>query len=194
MLRRTKSKWFARNRERDPAAIASATAFTIWRLGLNSIKRMRNAQFEIEANAQYFAFLREYLVFLIQVADRLIVERFDLETRTAFISALVHKLADLLADNQADLIGGERTDIRRAFIDLVNQRAEDYATFGFDANSGPDFDFVRYCAHLLLDVFGDADRAWLIDQIMTIEAPDALETLKPLLANLVATAGSPVHA
>jgi hypothetical protein len=187
MLKRTKSKWFARSRPRDPATIASAVAFTIWRLGLDSIKRMRAAQFSIEADARYFAFLREYLVFLVQVADRLVVPRTDLETRTAFLTALCHRLADLLAENQGDLIGGDPATIRREFIDLVNERAESYATFGFDAN-GPDFDFVRYCAHLLLDLFNAADRAWLIDQIISIEAPAAVETLAPLLDNLVSTA------
>jgi hypothetical protein len=187
MLRRTKSKWFARARARDPATLASAVAFTTWRLGLESIKRMRAAQFSIEADARYFAFLREFLVFLIQIADRLVAPRCDLATRSAFLNALCHRLAELLAENQADLVGGDRAAIRRAFIDLVNQRAEDYATFGFDAN-GPDFAFARYCAHLLLDVAEAGDRAWLVDQIISIESPAAIETLRPLLDNLVATA------
>lgn len=187
MLRRTKSKWFARERARDPATLAGAVAFTTWRLGLESIRRMRAAQFSIEADARYFAFLREFLVFLIQIADRLVAPRCDLATRSVFLHALCHRLADLLAENQSDLVGGERAEIRRAFIDLVNQRAEDYATFGFGAH-GPDFDFARYCAHLMLDVALDADRAWLVDQIVSIEAPAAIETLRPLLDNLVASA------
>lgn len=190
MLRRTKSKWFARGRARDPAAIASAVAFTSWRLALESIKRLRSAQFTIDADARYFAFLREYLVFLVHVADRLVAPRCDLATRTAFLTALCHRLGDLLAENQADLLGGEPVAIRRAFIDLVNDRAEGYAQFGFGA-SGPDFDFARYAAHLLLDVFDTADRAWLVDQIVSFEAPAAVETLKPLVENLVTTtAGS----
>jgi hypothetical protein len=187
MLRRTKSKWFARDRPRDPATIASAVAFTAWRLALQSIQRMRKAHFTIDADARYFAFLSEYLVFLVQVADRLVQTRCDLEARTAFVTALCHRLGDLLAENQSDLIGGDPAAIRRAFIDVVNDRAEGYASFGFDA-AGPDFPFMRYCAHLMLDVFDASDRAWLVDQIVSIEAPAAVETLKPLLDNLVATA------
>lgn len=187
MLRRTKSKWFARERPRDPAVIASAVAFTNWRLALESIKRMRSAQFSIDAGERYFAFVREFLVFLVQVSDRLVAPRCDLAVRIEFLSALCHRLGELLGENQADLLGGDRVAIRRAFIDLVNQRAEDYATFGF-SESGPDFDFVRYCAHQLLDEADASDRAWLVDQIISIEAPAAIETLKPLLENLVATA------
>ena len=187
MLRRTKSKWFARDRPRDPATLASAVAFTIWRLGLESIKRMRSAQFSIDAGARYFVFLREFLVFLVQIADRLVAPRCDLPTRIAFLSALCHRLGDLLGENQSDLIGGDPVAIRRVFIDLVNQRAEDYATFGFDAN-GPDFAFARYCAHQLLDEAEATDRAWLVDQIISIETPAAIDTLRPLLDNLVATA------
>jgi hypothetical protein len=191
MLRRTKSKWFARGRPRDPAAIASAVAFTSWRLALESIKRLRSAQFTLDADARYFAFLREYLVFLAQVADRLVAPRCDLETRTAFLTALCHRLADLLAENQSDLLGGDAAAIRREFIDLVNDRAEGYAAFGFGAD-GPDFAFARYAGHLLLDVFVAADRAWLVDQVISIEAPAAVETLKPLVENLVATTSGSV--
>lgn len=187
MLRRTKSKWFARDRARDPASIASVVAFTSWRLALESIKRMRSARFSIDADARYFAFLREFLVFLIQVADRLVAPRCDLATRTEFLTALCHRLGELLGENQADLLGGDAVAIRRAFIDLVNERAEDYAAFGFDQN-GPDFEFARYCAHQLLGEADATDRAWLVDQIISIETPAALETMRPLLDNLVTTA------
>ncbi|HTT12401.1 MAG TPA: hypothetical protein VMG60_16055 [Burkholderiaceae bacterium] len=187
MLRRTKSRWFARNRPRDPASIASAVAFTSWRVALESIKRMRAARFSIDADARYFVFLREFLVFLIQVADRLVAPRCDLATRAEFLTVLCHRLGELLAENQAELLGGDAMALRRAFIDLVNERAEDYATFGFDQN-GPDFAFARYCAHQLLGEADETDQAWLVDQIVAIEAPAAIDTLRPLVDNLVATA------
>jgi len=187
VLRRTKSRWFARNRPRDPASIASAVAFTSWRVALESIKRMRAARFSIDADARYFVFLREFLVFLIQVADRLVAPRCDLATRAEFLTVLCHRLGELLAENQAELLGGDAMALRRAFIDLVNERAEDYATFGFDQN-GPDFAFARYCAHQLLGEADETDQAWLVDQIVAIEAPAAIDTLRPLVDNLVATA------
>ena len=78
---RTKSRWFNRAKARDPETLAGVAAFTAWRLGLNTIKRMRSAHFEIEASPQYFAFLLEYLVFLIQVADRFAFSRLSLPQR-----------------------------------------------------------------------------------------------------------------
>lgn len=187
MLRRTKSKWFARDRARDPAAIASVVAFSSWRVALEAIKRLRTAQFSIDADARYFAFLREFLVFQIQVADRLVAPRCDLATRTQFLTVLCHRLGELLGENQASLLGGDALAIRRAFIDLVNARADDYAGFGFD-DRGPDFAFSRYCAHALLEQAHERDRAWLVDQVVTFEAPAVVDTLRPLVDNLVATA------
>ena len=61
-LRRTKSRFFDKNKARDPATLASVVAFTAWRLGLNTIKRMRSAQFEIEASPQYFEVLRHFVI------------------------------------------------------------------------------------------------------------------------------------
>jgi len=116
-----------------------------------------------------------------------VMTRCHLETRTAFLNALCHRLADLLAENQSELVGGDALEIRRAFIDLINERAEGYAELGF-TDDGPDFAFARYAGHLLLDAFEGNDRAWLVDQIISIETPAAVETLKPLVENLVSTA------
>ena len=66
------------------AALAAARAGARTLLATQSlatIGQMRKAQFEIEASPQYFAVLREYLVFLIQVADRLALARLTLPER-----------------------------------------------------------------------------------------------------------------
>lgn len=187
---RTKSRWFNRAKARDPETLASVAAFTAWRLGLNTIKRMRSAHFEIEASPQYFAFLVEYLVFLIQVADRFAFSRLSLPQRRAFTVSMVKRLADQLAENQSRLLGDDHDTIRRNFIDQFNTRADDYATLGFDDKCGPDFAFMRYCSHALRDVVAPEDRAWIADQLMTIEAPEAIETLRRVLDTAVTTAGS----
>jgi antitoxin component HigA of HigAB toxin-antitoxin module len=190
ILRRTKSRFFAKDKARDPETLASVAAFTSWRLGLNTIKRMRSAQFEIEANPQYFAFLREYLIFLIQVADRFAFSRLSLSERRVFTVSMVKRLAEQLAENQSRLIGDAHEDVRRGFIDLFNTRADEYAASGFDDSKGPDFSFMRICSHALLAVAAPPDRAWITDQLMSIEAPEAVETLHKLMENVVRTAGS----
>ncbi len=189
-LLRTKSRFFSKDKARDPATLASVAAFTTWRLGLATIKNMRSAQFEIEASPQYFAFLREYLVFLISVADRFAFTRLSLPERRVFTVSMVRRLAEQQAENQARLLGGDESEIRRSFIDCFNARSDDYASFDFDEKTGPDFAFMRYCSHALLDVVAAKDRAWVADQVMSIEAPEAVETLRKVLDNVVGTAGS----
>jgi len=189
-LRRTKSRFFAKDKARDPETLASVAAFTTWRLGLNTIKRMRSAQFEIEASPQYFAFLREYLIFLIQVADRFCFPRLSLPERRAFTTSMVKHLAEQLAENQSRLLGDAHDEVRHGFIDLFNTRADEYAECGFDDSKGPDFAFMRTCSHALQNVVTSPDRVWVTDQVMSIEAPEAVETLRRLIDNVVATAGS----
>lgn len=190
MLRRTKSRFFAKDKARDPQTLASIAAFTAWRLALNAIKRMRSAQFEIEASAQYFAFLREYLVFLIQVADRFAFARLPLPERRVFTVSMVRRLAEQQAENQSRLLGDPHDEVRRGFIDLFNARADQYAECGFDDAKGPDLDFMRTCSLALQAVVAPPDRAWITDQVMSIEAPEAAETLRRVVDNAVRTAGS----
>jgi hypothetical protein len=189
-LRRTKSRFFDKRKARDPAILASVAAFTAWRLGLATIQRMRRAQFEIEASPQYFEVLREYLVFLIQVADRFAFARLSLPERRVFTVSMVKRLAELLAENQSRLLDHDYATVRSGFIDLFNSRADDYAQHGFDERNGPDFAFMRCCSLALLAVAAAQDRAWVTDQVMSIEAPEAVETLRKVLDNLVGTAGS----
>ena len=188
---RTKSKWFAKEQTREPQVLAGAIALNIWRLGLHSINRMRSAQFEIEATRQYFDFLREYLVFLNHVVDRFAFERLTSDERQKFTSALVKKTAEFLSENEARLLGGKEAPIIEQFIQSFNQRGEDYATFGLDAGV-PDFAFMRYCGFQLAEVVSVQDRHWVMDQVMAIEAPEAIDTLIKLMDNLFATAGKTV--
>ena len=149
VLRRTKSRFFAKDRARDPETLASVAAFTTWRLGINTIKHMRSAQFEIEASPQYFAFLREYLIFLIQVADRFAFSRLSLPERRVFTVSMVKRLSEQQAENQSRLLGDAYDEVRRGFIDRFNERADPYAECGFDDARGPDLDFMRTCSHAL---------------------------------------------
>ncbi|HEX6363479.1 MAG TPA: hypothetical protein VFZ93_11005, partial [Albitalea sp.] len=74
---RIRSHWFRDPARRSPAEHASAMAFIAWRVARNMLERMRRAQFDIDAGPAYFAFMREVLVFLIQVADRMAFRRLD---------------------------------------------------------------------------------------------------------------------
>lgn len=189
-LRRTKSRFFNKDKARDPATLASVAAFTAWRLGLATIKQMRTAQFEIEAGPQYFEVLREYLVFLVQVADRLALARLSLPERRQFTVSMVKRLAELVAENESRLLAEDERPIRQQFIDLFNSRADDYAQVDFGEGIGQDVAFMRLASVALTKAVAPQDRAWVADQVMSFEAPAAVKTLRKVIDDLVGTAGS----
>src|SRR4030067_731362 len=102
---RIKSHWFQSEREKTPQEIAGAMAFTIWRIAHKALKNTRKANFEIAIGPQYFSFLSEFLVFLIQVADRIAYRQHPAEARFAFTSALANRVAETLAENKSRLMG-----------------------------------------------------------------------------------------
>lgn len=134
---RLKTHWFKPGAPKTPEQQAGATGFVIWRVSIQMLKRMRGAQFDIEAGTAYFDFVREVLVFLVLVADRLAHQRFDAETRVLFTTALVKHVADTLQGNEEDLLGLRPADAVSAqdqFIDLFNELAGHYAEFDDDPN------------------------------------------------------------
>lgn len=187
---RLKTHWFRPGVSRPPEEQAGATGFVIWRVAIQMLKRMRLAQFDIPAGPAYFAFVREVLVFLVLVADRLAHARFDEDTRAAYTTALVRHVADTLQGNEQDLLGPrppESPSAQDEFIDLFNELAPHYAEFGGDPQSTefmPDFAFMRYLGHRLEATLPEKDRYWVIEQITAAEAPDAVALIQRTLRDL----------
>jgi hypothetical protein len=183
---RIKSHWFKSEREKTPQEIAGALAFTIWRIADNALKNTRRANFEIAIGAQYFLFLTEFLVFLIQVADRIAHRQLPAEVRFAFTSALANRVAETLAENQSRLMGNNIAEHKQHFIDKLNQRAEEYADFNYGSD-GPEFAFIRYLAFCMREVMDEKDVEWVIDQMMSIEAPEAVDMVEKTMRDLFET-------
>ena len=182
---RIKSHWF-KNRKRTPQEIAGALAFVIWRIGDNALKNTRSARFEIAIGTQYFSFLIEFLVFLIQVADRIAYRRLSAEDRLAFTCALAHRVAETLAENQSRLMGGSIEKHKQYFIDKLNRRAGEYAEFEYGTD-GPEFAFTRYLGFSMREVMDEKDSNWIIDQMMSVAAPEAVEMVEKTLRDLFET-------
>ena len=181
---RIKSRWFRGDTERPAAEHASAMAFIVWRVAQNMLKRMRGADFAIDAGRPYLDFMREVLVFLVAVTDRLAHERLGADGRVPFTEALVRHLARTLQENEDDLIGAPPPGAPAhgdTFIDLVNEVVQHYAEFGADPSPPPgtrgfhpDFGFMRYLGTRLEPTVPVAERRWVLDQVMAIEAPEAV--------------------
>ena len=194
---RIKSRWFRPGAAHGPAEQAGAMAFIVFRVGRRVLERMRGADFDIDAGPPYFAFLREVLVFLIAVIDRIAAARLPADDRVAFTTALVRHVARTLAGNEDDLLGvpdahatGTASHVE-TFIDLVNEVVPHYAEFGADPRATdpalgfePDFAFLRYLGSRLEPTLPAKDRLWVIDQVMAIEAPEALATVQRSLREL----------
>jgi hypothetical protein len=189
---RIKSQWFKSDREKPPQEIAGAMAFTIWRIADNALKNTRKANFEIAIGPQYFSFLTEFLVFLIQVADRIAHRQLSAEARFTFTSTLANRVAETLAENQSRLMGDGIAEHKQQFIDKLNQRAGEYADFNYNSG-GPEFAFTRYLAYCMREVMDEKDVEWVIDQMMSIEAPEAVDMVEGTMRNLYEAEPRPIR-
>ncbi len=181
---RVKSQWFNSGRAKTPQEIAGAAAFIGWRIAQNALKNMRAAGFEIEVGEPYFAFLSEFLVFLVQMGDRIAFRHFGAEERIAFTTAMANRVAENLAENRANLMGGEFGAHKSAFIELLNLRADEYSKFDYEKDAD-NFSFLRCLGLCMQDVVGDRDKTWVVDQVMASEAPEAIATLERGMSGLL---------
>jgi len=195
---RLKSHWFNEEAQKTPEQNAGAMGFITWRLAQQMIKRMRGAGFDIDIGEPYFAFMREALVFLGAVIDRIAHARMDGPARQRFTTALVLKLAEYVQENEGEyLAAAAPSAYADRFIDLYNEVQGHYAEFGADAGTTdeagftPDFAFYRYLGHRLEPVLPPKDRRWVIDQIMAVEAPEVVETVQRAMRDLFAAGGRP---
>ena len=97
---RIKTRWFKSGETKSETEQAGAMAFIVWRVAQQMLKRMRGAQFDIDAGPQYFAFMREVLVFLVAVTDRIAHARLSAAGRAEFTVALVRHLARTLQESE----------------------------------------------------------------------------------------------
>lgn len=194
MAVRIKTHWFQEGRERGPSQQASVMAAAIWKTAVNGLNGLRKAKFAVDVGPPYIAVLTEFVLFLAAVADRiayLSAER-DAKTdagwREAFTVALARRLADIYRDNLENLVGPWHPAGRfgtlvepapggyaQYFIALLNERMAEYADFDY-ADDGPAFAFTRYFGSCIEEALPDVeDRKWALDQIMAVQAPEAIE-------------------
>lgn len=186
MTVRIKRHWFRDEGERGPADAASAMAAAIWKTSVHGLQAVRKARFAVEVGMPFVGVLAEFLAFLITAADRIAYRHDDGDWRRAFTTALATRLAEIYQDNLDYLVGsagdGEQ---KRRFIDLVNARMGEYAEFEY-AEDGPDFGFRRYFGSRIEAMLGDPDdRRWVLDQIMSVQAPEAVEVVERGLRGLL---------
>ncbi|HSN20356.1 MAG TPA: hypothetical protein VLS49_06750 [Usitatibacter sp.] len=183
---RSKVHWFRREAPKAPREVAGALVLVAWAAARRMVGALRKAGFDIEAGPGYFAFLFEALAFQIQIAWRVAYRRYGDEERIAFIDALARGTMRILAENIAELLGGDAREIEGALIADLNRRFEEYAEFAHD-ETGPSFAFLRYFASLVHELLPEKDRAWIHDQLIAIEGPEAASSIAKGLDALLDT-------
>ena len=179
---RIRSRWNAKGKARSLEENAGALAFIEWRIVGATLLNLENEGFQTDTQAQRLDVLEELCAFLIHVTDRLVHGQMSDEERQRFIVALALKTADTDHDNRVDAEGRGK-DFRQPFIDKLNLRMAEYAEFRFD-NAEPGYAFKRYLGECVTNSMGPKDRKWISDQVMEIEIPEMLKTLKKGLKDL----------
>lgn len=186
---RIKTKWFKKDGEpKDAEEIASVLALVMWRLADKFTINLSKADYDIVTPQRGFILLAEFLAFEVQFADRLAYNRIEDAARADFIQAVAKRLAAIMEENIREVTPNddEGYDYQAGFIDLLNRRLVDYATFDM-TDEKPGFATLRYLGNCIHEVLDKRDKPWIIDQIMEIEAPEAVESIKKTMRGLLET-------
>ncbi|MES9960039.1 MAG: hypothetical protein ABW089_06380 [Sedimenticola sp.] len=182
MAVRTKSQWHNEDSNRSLEEIGGAIAFNGWKLAVDKAITLHGEHFIYNDDQQRLDVISEYLIYQAQIVDRIASGMLDGEERQTLITALVLKMADHIADNASELLGSE--DPRSVFIARFNQRAGEYAEFGF-TDEGPSYPFMRHLGFEIQQVMGESqENRWVIDQVMDKDGPDVYKQLKRITRNL----------
>lgn len=176
-------KWH-KTSDRDLKQIADSLAYNCWKFALTSVRGLQDQKFYFTSKAQGMEVTTEVLIFLMQVTDRLIHDAMETEDRAQLIGAMAYRFLDIILDNYKDLAAEAEPD-RTDLVGLINERANDYAAFSYEAD-GPGYHFLRYFGERVGAIMeGDQDNRWVSDQMMEIEAPDLIAKLKKSIGGIV---------
>ena len=191
MAVRIKSRWHhsGRNEPRAKgfADSAGALAFIVWRLSLENARTLHREGFDYASDRERIGVISEFCAFAVQLVDRLVHGRIDDEARAELVVALGRRLADQMQDNLVDIAGPGR--YRAPFVELLNDRLDDYARFAFDRDE-PGFESLRYFGDRVMRTMGVSQtNRWVMDQVMVVSAPEMFEKVSKSVDDLLATAG-----
>jgi hypothetical protein len=182
MALRIKSHWQDETRERSLPEIASALAFIAWRLALEKAINLHCERFVYASDAQRLLVIQEYLIFLLQTADRLTHGLLADADRRTLMLALAKKVFEHVQDNSQELLGAD--DYGTPFIARLNIRAEEYAEFQWN-DDGPSYALLRHLGFEIQTLMGEApENRWVIDQVMDLDGWEAHKHFKRALRDL----------
>ncbi|MCB1772633.1 MAG: hypothetical protein KDI88_03375 [Gammaproteobacteria bacterium] len=184
MALRIKSRWHDDDAERSLEEIAGALAFISWRIAKEKAINLHGQDYVYETDEQRFAVITEYLVFQLQIVDRLALQAFDMpdDDRRKLVITLARHLAGHLHDNSVDIFGPG--DYVGPFIELLNRRGGEYAELAYH-DDGPSYPFMRHLGYEIQQVMGESqENRWVIDQVMDRDGVEIDREIRRAMHNL----------
>ncbi|HPQ25203.1 MAG: hypothetical protein H6956_14005 [Chromatiaceae bacterium] len=184
MALRIKSRWHDDDAERSLDEIAGALAFIGWRIAKDKAINLHGEDFVYQDDEQRFAVIVEYLIFQLQIVDRLALMELDLsdDDRRQLVITLARHLAGHLRDNSVDIFGPG--DYVGPFIEKMNQRGQEYAEFTY-YEDGPSYPFMRHLGFEIQQIMGDSqENRWVIDQVMDRDGIEINREIRRAVQNL----------
>jgi hypothetical protein len=182
MALRIKSHWQNEDIDRSLAEVGGALAFIAFRIATDKAITLHCERFVYRNDSQRMRVIQEYVIFLIQIADRLAHEMLDDEQRRELITAVAKKAVEHVQDNSQDLIGPD--DYGTPFIQRLNERSGEYAELQMD-DEGPSYSFLRHLGFEIQQLMGEQDEnRWVIDQVMDKDGWDAYKRFSKAFRDL----------
>ena len=182
-MARLKTRWNKKNKLRHCDETGGAIAISMWKLVAESLLNLENEGFETQTNAQRLDAIEEFLAYSVHLIDRLADVHLDEERRRQFVVAVVRRIGEIVRDNRFDV--GDKDGDGQRFVNLINQRGDEYATCNFDVNEGPSFTMRCLLGAHVQQVMGEKDSKWLPDYVLDVEAPEIYKGLKRVSRSLL---------
>lgn len=185
MAIRLKTVFFKNAGGRSTAETASVLASTVWRIADEVVTNLSKWDCDIVTPERGMKILGEMAAFLLHMADRMAYGRMPEAERARFIQVAGRRLGEIVEENIRAMVGEDGFDYKANFIDLLNRRAAEYATFECTPEK-PGYPILRFLGLMIREHMLESDQHWVADQIMDIQAPEALGMLKKTVDGLLA--------
>ncbi|MDA8129330.1 MAG: hypothetical protein M0Z73_11625 [Betaproteobacteria bacterium] len=186
---RVKTVWFKKEGERSAEEIAGAVASTVWRVADKAVDNLGRENYDIITPARGFKLIAEFVAFLAHYCDRMAYASLAPERRTAVLQAIARRLGEVMEENIISMVGPDpNRNFKAEFIDFLNRRFNDYAEFDFPDDEKASFPALRFLGLQIRDEMADDDKTWIMDQIMDIEMPEMMGTVRKSFKGLLSDA------
>ena len=186
---RVKTVWFKKDGERTAEEIASAVATTTWRVADKAVDNLGRENYDIITPERGFKLIAEFLAFLVHYCDRMAYATLSSERRMAVLQAVSLRLAEVMEQNIHSMVGkDDGRDYKKEFIDFLNRRFAEYAEFEFPDDDKASFPALRFLGLQIRDEMDEKDKTWVMDQIMDIEMPEMMGTVRKSFKGLLSDA------